>query len=225
MTSAAEGDIPEDYLQRIKDARAIRDLTQTQLAELIGVSYATVNRWENGQTKPNNLSWRRILEIERSASGDANLDDSSARSRESLVRSISWTSLETRIAVWAVAEAYRLAYGHLVNPSFASETSLIDPLPHQLLAVYRYMLQQTPLRFLLADDAGAGKTIMTGSLRAGDAGPPADSSCPHRASSGFGRQLGTRDAEPVSHEVSYRRRRGRAVGEPVRGSGKRPGYR
>ena len=65
MISTTEGGIPEDYSQRIKDARAIRDITQTQLAELIGVSYATVNRWENGQTKPNNLSWRRILEIER----------------------------------------------------------------------------------------------------------------------------------------------------------------
>ena len=65
-------------------------------------------------------------------------------------------------AVSAVAEAHRLAYGHLFNPAFATETSLIDPLPHQRIAVYEQMLQQAPLRFLLADDAGAGKTIMTG---------------------------------------------------------------
>ena len=65
-------------------------------------------------------------------------------------------------AVSAVAEAHRLAYGHLFNPAFATETSLIDPLPHQRIAVYEQMLGQTPLRFLLADDAGAGKTIMTG---------------------------------------------------------------
>ena len=64
--------------------------------------------------------------------------------------------------VSALAEAHRLAYGHLFNPAFASETSFIDPLPHQRLAVYEHMLQQSPLRFLLADDAGAGKTIMTG---------------------------------------------------------------
>ena len=61
-----------------------------------------------------------------------------------------------------VAEAHRLAYGHLFNPAFATETSLIDPLPHQRIAVYERMLEQAPLRFLLADDAGAGKTIMTG---------------------------------------------------------------
>ncbi|MCY3761958.1 MAG: helicase-related protein, partial [Gemmatimonadetes bacterium] len=65
-------------------------------------------------------------------------------------------------AVSAVAEAHRLASGHLFNPAFATETSLIDPLPHQRIAVYQRMLQQSPLRFLLADDAGAGKTIMTG---------------------------------------------------------------
>jgi superfamily II DNA or RNA helicase len=61
-----------------------------------------------------------------------------------------------------VVEAERLSYGHLVNPAFATEISLIDPLPHQRIAVYEHMLKQTRLRFLLADDAGAGKTIMTG---------------------------------------------------------------
>ena len=65
-------------------------------------------------------------------------------------------------AVSALAEAHRLAYGHLFNSAFATETSLIDPLPHQRIAVYHRMLNQSPLRFLLADDAGAGKTIMTG---------------------------------------------------------------
>ena len=65
-------------------------------------------------------------------------------------------------AVAAVAEAWRLAYGHQFNPAFASETARIDPLPHQRVAVYERMLRQEPLRFLLADDAGAGKTIMTG---------------------------------------------------------------
>ena len=65
-------------------------------------------------------------------------------------------------AVAAVAEAWRLSYGHMANPAFATETSLIDPLPHQRIAVYERMLEQSPLRFLLADDAGAGKTIMTG---------------------------------------------------------------
>ena len=61
-----------------------------------------------------------------------------------------------------VAEAHRLRHAYLFNPIFATETSLIDPLPHQFIAVYEHLLKHYPLRFLLADDAGAGKTIMTG---------------------------------------------------------------
>ena len=64
--------------------------------------------------------------------------------------------------VRVVAEGERLTYGHLFNPTFATEISLIDPLPHQRIAVYNKMLTQSRLRFLLADDAGAGKTIMSG---------------------------------------------------------------
>lgn len=64
--------------------------------------------------------------------------------------------------VRVVVEGERLAAGHLFNPAFATETALIDPLPHQRIAVYDHMLPQARLRFLLADDAGAGKTIMTG---------------------------------------------------------------
>ena len=64
--------------------------------------------------------------------------------------------------VRTVVEGIRLSYGHLFNPTFATEISIIEPLPHQRMAVYDHMLQQSRLRFLLADDAGAGKTIMTG---------------------------------------------------------------
>ena len=65
-------------------------------------------------------------------------------------------------AVRLVVESERLSYGYLANPAFAIETSRIDPLPHQRIAVYEHMLPQQRLRFLLADDAGAGKTIMAG---------------------------------------------------------------
>jgi len=64
--------------------------------------------------------------------------------------------------VRVVVEGERLTYGHLFNPTFATEISRIVPLPHQRLAVYDSLLPQHRLRFLLADDAGAGKTIMTG---------------------------------------------------------------
>ena len=64
--------------------------------------------------------------------------------------------------VRTVVEGERLSLGHLSNPTFATELAQIDPLPHQRLAVYQHLLPQTRLRFLLADDAGAGKTIMAG---------------------------------------------------------------
>jgi SNF2 family DNA or RNA helicase len=64
--------------------------------------------------------------------------------------------------VRTVVEGERLSLGHLANPAFATELAQIAPLPHQRLAVYKHILPQTRLRFLLADDAGAGKTIMAG---------------------------------------------------------------
>ncbi len=63
-----------------------------------------------------------------------------------------------------VSEAYRIRLAYLFDPLIAVHTSLIEPLPHQITAVYETMLTKQPLRYLLADDPGAGKTIMTGLL-------------------------------------------------------------
>src|SRR3972149_4620416 len=63
-----------------------------------------------------------------------------------------------------VSEAHRIRLAHLFDPVLAVHTSIVDPLPHQITAVYESMLPRQPLRFLLADDPGAGKTIMAGLL-------------------------------------------------------------
>lgn len=63
-----------------------------------------------------------------------------------------------------VSEANRIRLAYLFDPLLAVHTSLVDPLPHQITAVYESMLPRQPLRFLLADDPGAGKTIMAGLL-------------------------------------------------------------
>ena len=63
-----------------------------------------------------------------------------------------------------VSEAHRIRLAHLFDPLLAVHTSDITPLPHQITAVYDAMLPRQPLRFLLADDPGAGKTIMAGLL-------------------------------------------------------------
>jgi len=61
-------------------------------------------------------------------------------------------------------EAYRISQAALFDPMMAVHTSNVDPLPHQISAVYEVMLPKQPLRFVLADDPGAGKTIMAGLL-------------------------------------------------------------
>jgi len=63
-----------------------------------------------------------------------------------------------------VSEARRIRLAHLFDPVLAVHTSIVEPLPHQITAVYESMLPRQPLRFLLADDPGAGKTIMAGLL-------------------------------------------------------------
>ena len=61
-------------------------------------------------------------------------------------------------------QAYALGIAHEFDPYFGLSVSRVDPLPHQLEAVYDYLLKLPSVRFLLADDAGAGKTIMAGLL-------------------------------------------------------------
>ena len=62
------------------------------------------------------------------------------------------------------AEAERIYSAYQFDPLFAVNCSIVDPLPHQVEAVYKYLLPLPKIRFLLADDTGAGKTIMTGLL-------------------------------------------------------------
>jgi DNA-binding XRE family transcriptional regulator len=121
VTSTA---LSEDYARRIKSLRGVRELTQGQLADLIGVSYATVNRWENEQSRPNQLAWRRIIELESEATHRI-AEQPAAYDAPAHPPSMDFAADPAAVA--AVAEAHRLAYGHLFNPAFATETSLIDP--------------------------------------------------------------------------------------------------
>lgn len=59
----ASADIPADYPVRVRSVRGRLELTQAQLAERIGVCFATVNRWESGQSKPTRLAWQQILDF------------------------------------------------------------------------------------------------------------------------------------------------------------------
>ncbi|MGO9108387.1 MAG: hypothetical protein ACLP9L_04065 [Thermoguttaceae bacterium] len=60
------------------------------------------------------------------------------------------------------AEAHRIRLAYQYDPHFAVSVSQVDPLPHQMDAVYGHLLTQPRIRLLIADDPGAGKTIMGG---------------------------------------------------------------
>ncbi len=147
----------DDYAERIKRLRGAIGLTQQILADRLGVSFATVNRWENCQTMPSRLYWNQLRQL--AAHEAENLSQSIIKA-EKPQPILDFTARPEIIKV--LAEGERLSFGHLMNPTFATEISSIDPLPHQRVAVYDHLLRQPRLRFLLADDAGAGKTIMSG---------------------------------------------------------------
>ncbi len=77
-----------------------------------------------------------------------------------LHESFEGNAFKFRLAV----EAKRLGLAYEYDPYFSLSIARIDPLPHQLEAVYDYFLKLPRIRFLLADDPGAGKTIMAGLL-------------------------------------------------------------
>jgi superfamily II DNA or RNA helicase len=77
-------------------------------------------------------------------------------------RTAAWR--ESGEAFKLAAEAFRMQHAHLFDPMMAIQTSNVEPLPHQISAVYESMLPRQPLRYLLADDPGSGKTVMAGLL-------------------------------------------------------------
>jgi superfamily II DNA or RNA helicase len=72
--------------------------------------------------------------------------------------------MATRRLLKLAVQAYALGIAYEFDPYFGLSISRVDPLPHQLEAVYDYLLKVPRVRFLLADDAGAGKTVMAGLL-------------------------------------------------------------
>lgn len=147
--------VPNNYAEIVRTKRLAMGWTQAELAQRLGMTNVTISRWEKGRVEPSPVFWEKFIEIV----GDG---------KKKIVRSDNATQPQSvdfmgdGQAVRALVEGERLAFGHLANPAFATEVSKIDPLPHQRIAVYEHMLKQPRLRFLLADDAGAGKTIMTG---------------------------------------------------------------
>lgn len=148
--------------EQIRDLRKAMSLTQQQFAELLGVSFVTLNRWENGQSKPSAMGVAKLRGLARRGPATVEMPEQPGNVQLEPQDVARLDFLGDPNALRVLVEGERLSYGHLFNPAFATEISEIDPLPHQRIAVYERMLPQSRLRYLLADDAGAGKTIMTG---------------------------------------------------------------
>lgn len=146
--------------EEIKNVRTRLGYSQQELASILGVSFATVNRWENGKARPQKDRLDRI----RTLLEEKLAPDESPRypipKQMPLIPRLDFEGDPEALKL--VVDAYRLQNGHLFNKTYGLELSRVVPLPHQRIAVYEHMLPQNPMRFFLADDAGAGKTIMTG---------------------------------------------------------------
>jgi superfamily II DNA or RNA helicase len=108
-----------------------------------------------------------VVLVYKDASGELG-QDLLFRDREPLLEIVTngkpWSFDGDGALLRLVSEAHRIQLAHLFDPHLAVHTSLVEPLPHQIAAVYGEMIPRQPLRFLLADDPGAGKTIMAGLL-------------------------------------------------------------
>lgn len=139
-------------LEDLKPGAAVKGLLPTGLATIISV----------------NPIGRDCLDITyRDAAGNV-YPELVFRSKEPELEIVeagrTWSYTADASVFRLASEANRIRLAYLFDPLLAVHTSLVRPLPHQISAVYEHMLPRQPLRFLLADDPGAGKTIMAGLL-------------------------------------------------------------
>nr|WP_234889497.1 helicase-related protein [Sinorhizobium meliloti] len=136
-------------MEELKRGSLIDGLSPTGTAEIISVDWLSDRQLEVTYRTPKGLDQRILIreDQDRLFSATASAPFSFGGNAENF-----------RLA----AEAHRIALAHLFDPYLALTSSDIEALPHQITAVYGEMLERHPLRFLLADDPGAGKTIMAG---------------------------------------------------------------
>ena len=101
---------------------------------MLGVSFTTLNRWENGQVRPSQLAVSKLESLKTGKTFNATTAQSSANSTLPGEAKLDFLADPNQLRV--LVEGERLSYGHLFNPAFAAEISQIDPLPHQRIAVY-----------------------------------------------------------------------------------------
>lgn len=141
-----------DLLGDVRPGAVLRGLVGQDPVTIISVTHLTAD------------SLSVVYRTERGALGERMVFASDAPRLEPVEQGAAFTFDADPKAFMLAAEARRMRLAHLFDPQAALGTSDVDPLPHQLRAVYEEMLPRRPLRYVLADDPGAGKTIMCGLL-------------------------------------------------------------
>src|SRR2546422_3930704 len=134
---------------QLREFRRRLGLTQAALAARLGVSFVTINRWERGKSRLPGQLLKQLRQLEAEQIAAASRIPGPAQGQP-LIGAPDFLGAPGRVRL--IAEVERLSYGHIASPTFATETSRIEPLPHQRIAVYVHILTQPRLRFLLADD-------------------------------------------------------------------------
>ncbi|HQT95255.1 MAG TPA: helix-turn-helix transcriptional regulator, partial [Thermoanaerobaculaceae bacterium] len=116
--------VPTDHPQRVRKLRGRLGLTQAQLAEKLGVSFASVNRWENAHSTPTRLAWQKLEAVERfglaaletdPAGGEVTTGDVAPGGARGEMLPLDFTGDPE--GVRAVVEAHWLAEGYQTNPA------------------------------------------------------------------------------------------------------------
>ena len=132
-------------IDSLKKGDRIRGLVSDKISEIISV-----------EPQANRQAYQVIYRT------DGKIDERLIPSDQELYNTSLWTFDADPKEFKIASEAYRIQLAHLFDPYIATHNSDIIPLPHQIIAVYKDMMGKQPLRFILADDPGAGKTIMAG---------------------------------------------------------------
>ncbi|MBP6872704.1 MAG: DUF3883 domain-containing protein [Bacteroidales bacterium] len=134
---------PGQIVKNLIPAEPVEILKLQQLGKMISLTFRGVN---------SNLTNSKVITREQ------------FENLETITKEGHFTFTGDPVRFKLYAEAERIHSAYQFDPLFAVNCSIVDPLPHQVEAVYHYLLPLPKIRFLLADDTGAGKTIMTGLL-------------------------------------------------------------
>jgi len=137
-------------LADIKSGQSLIGLVPNRVCSIVAVTQITANAVKVFYELPDGTTGSRLL-------GPADEDSINIASTER-----PWSFDGDPSTFQLTCEAKRMDLAFLFDPMMAVNSSNVDPLPHQITAVYESMLPRQPLRFVLADDPGAGKTIMAG---------------------------------------------------------------